>query len=191
MNRILFWTFILGRLHQSSISGAGGPSISNIRDQSWEQHFLWGWWAVPGYDPTCLQRGRQEAEEEVCDAAPQQSALSQITLFKCPFAFLFHKRLIPMYVYISFDIYWLVIEEVSSCFLYPLFRYAVFNEDGSLAELKGFEIKRRGELQLIKIFQSSVFEAFLKGTTLEEVYASVAKVADYWLDVLYSKVNAI
>uniref|UniRef100_A0A3P9H1R7 DNA polymerase epsilon catalytic subunit n=1 Tax=Oryzias latipes TaxID=8090 RepID=A0A3P9H1R7_ORYLA len=66
-------------------------------------------------------------------------------------------------------------------------RYAVFNEDGSLAELKGFEIKRRGELQLIKIFQSSVFEAFLKGTTLEEVYTSVAKVADYWLDVLYSK----
>ncbi|XP_020776588.1 DNA polymerase epsilon catalytic subunit A [Boleophthalmus pectinirostris] len=66
-------------------------------------------------------------------------------------------------------------------------RYAVFNEDGSLAELKGFEVKRRGELQLIKIFQSSVFEAFLKGTTLDEVYASVAKVADYWLDVLYSK----
>ncbi|KAF6729534.1 DNA polymerase epsilon catalytic subunit A [Oryzias melastigma] len=66
-------------------------------------------------------------------------------------------------------------------------RYAVFNEDGSLAELKGFEVKRRGELQLIKIFQSSVFEAFLKGTTLEEVYTSVAKVADYWLDVLYSK----
>lgn len=71
------------------------------------------------------------------------------------------------------------------------FRYAVFNEDGSLAELKGFEVKRRGELQLIKIFQSSVFEAFLKGTTLEEVYASVAKVADYWLDVLYSKVTAV
>lgn len=71
-----------------------------------------------------------------------------------------------------------------------MLRYAVFNEDGSLAELKGFEVKRRGELQLIKIFQSSVFEAFLKGTTLEEVYASVAKVADYWLDVLYSKVDA-
>jgi DNA polymerase elongation subunit (family B) len=74
--------------------------------------------------------------------------------------------------------------------LFPwLFRYAVFNEDGSLAELKGFEVKRRGELQLIKIFQSSVFEAFLKGSTLEEVYGSVAKVADYWLDVLYSKVR--
>lgn len=45
-------------------------------------------------------------------------------------------------------------------------RYAVFNFDGSLAELKGFEVKRRGELQLIKIFQSSVFEAFLKGFPL-------------------------
>ena len=32
-----------------------------------------------------------------------------------------------------------------------------------------------------------MFEAFLHGTTLEECYASVAKVADYWLDVLYSK----
>ena len=68
-------------------------------------------------------------------------------------------------------------------------RYAVFNFDGSLAELKGFEVKRNGELQLIKIFQASVFEAFLKGTTLEECYAAVAKVADYWLDVLYSKVS--
>ena len=70
-----------------------------------------------------------------------------------------------------------------------LSRYAVFNEDGTLAELKGFEVKRRGELQLIKIFQSSVFEAFLFGSTLEECYASVAKVADYWLDVLYSHVS--
>lgn len=66
-------------------------------------------------------------------------------------------------------------------------RYAVFNFDGSFAELKGFEVKRRGELRLIKIFQSSVLEAFLNGTTLEECYASVAKVANYWLDVLYSK----
>lgn len=66
-------------------------------------------------------------------------------------------------------------------------RYAVFNFDGSLAELKGFEVKRNGELELIKIFQSSVFEAFLKGTTLDECYLAVAKVADYWLDVLFSK----
>ena len=32
-------------------------------------------------------------------------------------------------------------------------RYAVFNDDGTLAELKGFEIKRRDELKLIKVFQ--------------------------------------
>ena len=66
-------------------------------------------------------------------------------------------------------------------------RYAVFNFDGSLAELKGFEVKRRGELQIIKIFQSQVFEAFLKGDSLETCYESVARVADYWIDVLYSK----
>ena len=70
----------------------------------------------------------------------------------------------------------------------PFFRYAVFNEDGSLAELKGFEVKRRGELQLIKNFQSSVFEAFLQGSSLDEVYNSVGKVANYWLDVLYTQV---
>ena len=66
-------------------------------------------------------------------------------------------------------------------------RYAVFNHDKTLAELKGFEIKRRGELKLIKIFQSQVFEHFLEGTSLEECYQSVAKIADYWLDMLYSK----
>ena len=52
-------------------------------------------------------------------------------------------------------------------------------------------MKRRGELQLIKNFQSSVFEAFLNGSTLEEVYASVARVADFWLDVLYSQAESM
>ncbi|EPQ51216.1 DUF1744-domain-containing protein [Gloeophyllum trabeum ATCC 11539] len=66
-------------------------------------------------------------------------------------------------------------------------RYAVFNDDGSLAELKGFEVKRRGELQLIKIFQSQIFEKFLLGSTTEECYAAVAEVADRWLDVLFSR----
>ncbi|GAM83279.1 hypothetical protein ANO11243_012650 [Dothideomycetidae sp. 11243] len=65
-------------------------------------------------------------------------------------------------------------------------RYAVFNHDGSLAELKGFEVKRRGELKLIKIFQTQIFKFFLEGSTLEETYASVAKVANRWLDVLHS-----
>ena len=31
-------------------------------------------------------------------------------------------------------------------------RYAVYNFDGQLTELKGFELKRRGELKIIKIF---------------------------------------
>ncbi|CAJ0596065.1 unnamed protein product [Cylicocyclus nassatus] len=66
-------------------------------------------------------------------------------------------------------------------------RYAVFNLDGSLAELKGFEVKRRGELNIIKHFQSSVFRAFLRGNTLAEVYESASREADYWLDVLFSK----
>ncbi|KAI9690075.1 MAG: DNA polymerase epsilon catalytic subunit [Bogoriella megaspora] len=65
-------------------------------------------------------------------------------------------------------------------------RYAVFNHDGSLAELKGFEVKRRGELKLIKIFQTQIFKFFLEGSTLTETYASVAKVANRWLDVLDS-----
>ncbi len=70
-------------------------------------------------------------------------------------------------------------------------RYAVFNFDNSLAELKGFEIKRRGELQLIKIFQSQIFDKFLLGTTTEECYAEVAQVANQWLDILQSKASSL
>ena len=66
-------------------------------------------------------------------------------------------------------------------------RYAVFNFDGSLEELKGFEVKRRGELKLIKMFQSEVFEKFLEGDTLDGVYESVGKVANKWLDMLETK----
>lgn len=42
-------------------------------------------------------------------------------------------------------------------------RYAVFNFDGSLAELKGFEVKRRGELKLIKVFQAEVQRHDVRG----------------------------
>lgn len=31
-------------------------------------------------------------------------------------------------------------------------RYVVYNHNGSIAECKGFEIKRRGELKILKIF---------------------------------------
>ena len=63
--------------------------------------------------------------------------------------------------------------------------------DGSLAELKGFELKRRGELSIIKVFQSQVFEKFLDGDSLEGCYAAVGKIADEWLDVLHSHGEAL
>lgn len=61
--------------------------------------------------------------------------------------------------------------------------------NGKLAELKGFELKRRGELKIIKIFQSQVFEKFLLGSTLDECYKAVGSVANFWLEVLLSHVN--
>ena len=63
-------------------------------------------------------------------------------------------------------------------------RYAVFNEDGSIAELKGFEIKRRGELKLVKQYQGEIFDQFLKGGTLNECYEKVGETCNKWLDVL-------
>jgi DNA polymerase epsilon subunit 1 len=70
-------------------------------------------------------------------------------------------------------------------------RYAVFNFDGSLAELKGFELKRRGELELIKTFQSQVFEHFLDGNTLKECYDCVANVANHWIDVIDTRGDSL
>lgn len=66
-------------------------------------------------------------------------------------------------------------------------RYAVFNEDGSLAELKGFEIKRRGELKLIKEFQKEIFGRFLEGGSILECYEEVGITCNKWLDILTSK----
>ena len=42
-------------------------------------------------------------------------------------------------------------------------RYVVYNFDGSIAEIKGFELKRRGELKLIKIFQRRFIQSFTRG----------------------------
>ena len=53
-----------------------------------------------------------------------------------------------------------------------------------LAELKGFELKRRGELELIKAFQAELFDQFLRGNTIEECYAQVASCANAWLDIV-------
>lgn len=87
-------------------------------------------------------------------------------------------------------------------------KYVVFNFNGTIAELKGFELKRRGELELVKIFQSQasgsdhpplsekglcsslliqVFEHFLAGVSLEDCYSAVGAIANQWLDVLDEK----
>ncbi|KAH7827603.1 DNA polymerase epsilon catalytic subunit A [Monocercomonoides exilis] len=65
-------------------------------------------------------------------------------------------------------------------------RYAVFNLKGEIAELKGFELKRRGELKLVKVFQESVFQTFLKGKTLAECYKAVGELCNEQLDILLS-----
>lgn len=57
-------------------------------------------------------------------------------------------------------------------------------DDGNGGNLQGFELKRRGELKLIKAFQGEVFAEFLKGETLKDCYAAVGAVADRWLDLL-------
>ena len=36
-------------------------------------------------------------------------------------------------------------------------RYAVFDFDGKITELKGFELKRRGELKIIKIYAKTTY----------------------------------
>lgn len=66
-------------------------------------------------------------------------------------------------------------------------RYAVFNPDGSLAELKGFEIKRRGELKLIKEFQREIFDRFLEGNTLGQCYQKAGETCNKWLDILTTR----
>lgn len=66
-------------------------------------------------------------------------------------------------------------------------KYAVFNMKGQLQELKGFEMKRRGELNIVKIFQSEVFIKFLEGKTLEDCYRACAEVVERWYDILDSE----
>lgn len=66
-------------------------------------------------------------------------------------------------------------------------RYAVFNHAGKMTEVKGFELKRRGELQIIKIFQQEVFSKFLEGSTLQECYDACGEIAARWYDILDSQ----
>ena len=63
-------------------------------------------------------------------------------------------------------------------------RYIVITKEKKMSELKGFELKRRGELKIIKIFQADVFQQFLKGENLKECYAECAVVAKRWYSIL-------
>ncbi|CAD2095637.1 DNA polymerase epsilon catalytic subunit A, putative [Plasmodium vinckei lentum] len=66
-------------------------------------------------------------------------------------------------------------------------RYVVFNDKYKISELKGFEIKRRGELRIIQKFQSEIFNNFLKGKTKEESYYYASLTANKWKNLMDSK----
>lgn len=66
-------------------------------------------------------------------------------------------------------------------------RYAVFNHAGKMTEVKGFEIKRRGELKIVKIFQEEVFKRFLDGKSLQECYDACGEVGKKWYGILESE----
>ncbi|CAJ0844766.1 4829_t:CDS:10, partial [Entrophospora sp. SA101] len=66
-------------------------------------------------------------------------------------------------------------------------RYAVFNRNGKLQELKGFELKRRGEISILKTYQESIFSVFLKGKSLEECYEYVGRVSEEFLSIITLK----
>lgn len=66
-------------------------------------------------------------------------------------------------------------------------RYLVFNEKKQLVETKGFEIKRRGELKIIKKIQVELFPLFLSGKTLAECYKNLGIAVDRWLSIFATK----
>lgn len=66
-------------------------------------------------------------------------------------------------------------------------RYVVFNKEGKISEIKGFEIKRRGELGIIKIFQSEIFSQYLKGDSLLSLYQACAEIAKKWIMIIKQK----
>ncbi|ORM39971.1 DNA polymerase epsilon catalytic subunit A [Babesia sp. Xinjiang] len=55
-------------------------------------------------------------------------------------------------------------------------RYVVFNHQKQIVELKGFEIKRRGEMRMIQLLQEEVFPRYLLGSTKEEAYQNAASI---------------
>lgn len=63
----------------------------------------------------------------------------------------------------------------------------VFDFNNKIHEFKGFEIKRRGELQLIKILQDEIFDQYLEGKNLKECYEACGRTAYKWLNILLKR----
>ena len=68
-------------------------------------------------------------------------------------------------------------------------RYGVFNFSDQLVELKGFELKRRGELQIVKEFQKDIFKQILRGSNLQEIYEACAETCKKFIDIIRSRGN--
>ncbi|OIR58010.1 MAG: DNA polymerase epsilon catalytic subunit A [Amphiamblys sp. WSBS2006] len=70
-------------------------------------------------------------------------------------------------------------------------RYLVFDKRGRLVETKGFEIKRRSELKIVKEIQLELFQLYLSGTTLAECYRILGEAARRWLKILLEHGGAL
>lgn len=66
-------------------------------------------------------------------------------------------------------------------------RYVVFNHKNEVSEFKGLEMKRRGELNIIKMFQAEIFGQYVRGSTLKECYQFCAGVAMQYFGFLLNK----
>lgn len=66
-------------------------------------------------------------------------------------------------------------------------RYVVFDFNDTIVELKVFELKRRGELNLVKKFQEDLFTHFNDGKNLQECYDSLGECCNYWYDIIDTK----
>ncbi|KAI5148676.1 DNA polymerase epsilon subunit 1 [Enteropsectra breve] len=70
-------------------------------------------------------------------------------------------------------------------------RYAVFDFRNKITELKGFELKRRGELNIIKKFQEDLFSRFTDGDSLQQCYNALAEVCEHYLDIIDEKADSL
>nr|XP_027200348.1 DNA polymerase epsilon catalytic subunit A-like [Dermatophagoides pteronyssinus] len=66
-------------------------------------------------------------------------------------------------------------------------RYVVYNKKGDISELKGFELKRRGELEMLKLFQKKLFPLYISASSKSKIFQRVSDLCDNWLRFLSTK----